>query len=645
VAISDTFRLILDVASDKAESALEHLSAKAETAGKSVKDKFAGAVTSGIETVTAKVPGAGKVLDGLGLSAEGAGSAIAGALGPAALAGAGVAVGKFALDAATQFSDTARQAALMATNTGLSVDAASRFVAVGDDAGVSAETMAGAFGRMVKNADAGKLDAFGVAVARTKDGAVDTAATYENVARAFASTDDAGRRAALGTAAFGKQWQELGRLLDQGDVTDQLAAVADVQVFNQDDVDKANQFHDAMDNLGDAVQGLERIFGELAAGPLASLASDLGDLASDADKVALPLERLVDAAGKVPGGSGLSEWIGRQINPLHQLAQDLNIAGAAIDQFSGKHGGTLSVEGLADLSPAMADAAQKAKDAADAQKALEDRINDEARAAADAAAQQRDLASAIGEATDKALAQFNSALALQDAQDRVTDAIDKQTKAWDEQQVSGGHSADANKAVQQTTNDAAQAVLAYAANQAKAAEDAATAAGKTLDASDKNVILRRTLEEVAGSLAPGNPLRSQLQGYANQLGEIPGDKYTRMHLDTAAAEAALSTFLGHLNTALAAFGVAIGANGRITRPDHAMAGGWAQGPTVVGEAGIELVDLPAGSYVHPHGETTRMLAGAGPATTVHVHLPATLDPASVVAALRRYERRNGDWRA
>ena len=56
-----------------------------------------------------------------------------------------------------------------------------------DDLGVSTESAQGAFLRLSKSIDAGKLEEYGIAVVRAKDGSVNMAATLGNVADAIAS--------------------------------------------------------------------------------------------------------------------------------------------------------------------------------------------------------------------------------------------------------------------------------------------------------------------------------------------------------------------------------------------------------------------------------------------------------------------------
>lgn len=76
-------------------------------------------------------------------------------------------------------------------------------------------------------------------------------------------------------------------------------------------------------------------------------------------------------------------------------------------------------------------------------------------------------------------------------------------------------------------------------DQAKALADAEIAQreanGQTVDAATKNQLLRDELGRVAATLAPGSALRSQLERYAAELGEIPPDRETIIRADTAQA--------------------------------------------------------------------------------------------------------------
>lgn len=70
--------------------------------------------------------------------------------------------------------------------------------------------------------------------------------------------------------------------------------------------------------------------------------------------------------------------------------------------------------------------------------------------------------------------------------------------------------------------------------------------------------------------------------------------------------------------------------------------------TMVGEAGRELVKLPAGSQVIPHGGTEAMMNSGGSSGGNHYSVTVNaLDPGSaanaVVAAIKEYERDNGTW--
>lgn len=73
-----------------------------------------------------------------------------------------------------------------------------------------------------------------------------------------------------------------------------------------------------------------------------------------------------------------------------------------------------------------------------------------------------------------------------------------------------------------------------------------------------------------------------------------------------------------------------------SQPPGSQHGGPASGWRLVGEAGRELVHLPAGSHVVPHGQTERMLGGAGATFNVNILAPARgATPGDTVRALRR----------
>ena len=98
-------------------------------------------------------------------------------------AAGGVALAAFASKGISAFMDLALASGKFADSTGLSVQAASRFIEVGDDIGIEAATIEAALGKMNKTLGA-TPEAFAdarVEIARTSLGAVDVENTFLNV--------------------------------------------------------------------------------------------------------------------------------------------------------------------------------------------------------------------------------------------------------------------------------------------------------------------------------------------------------------------------------------------------------------------------------------------------------------------------------
>jgi hypothetical protein len=157
------------------------------------------------------------------------------------------------------------------------------------------------------------------------------------------------------------------------------------------------------------------------------------------------------------------------------------------------------------------------------------------------------------------------------------------------------------------------------------------------------------LEAVAETLAPDDPLRTELGNYIAQLSTVPDTVNTEMAIDTEAALRKLrelQAFVDSIEGDIAGLG-----GGGL--PGF-MAGGPVRrgGAYRVGEAGPETVVLPGGSQLLTAGRT--MMAGSSAGPTIHYHItvnaPALSNPAeiggTVVNAIKAYERRSGkSWRA
>ncbi|MDQ3756502.1 MAG: hypothetical protein M3394_01470, partial [Actinomycetota bacterium] len=197
-----------------------------------------------------------------------AGGAVAGAAGLAALAVKGV----------SSFVSLASEVRNFARASGASAEEASRWVAVADDMGIESEKLSSSLFKLGKTvgADEEALRKHGIELARNEDGTVNLTETMLNVADAFAGTTDPAKRAEIATAAFGKSGKDLIPILEQGREGLKAffeGAEGDRQILSQEDLDSAREYELALDNLGDAIGGLERGLGKTLVPLLADAAN------------------------------------------------------------------------------------------------------------------------------------------------------------------------------------------------------------------------------------------------------------------------------------------------------------------------------------------------------------------------------------
>jgi hypothetical protein len=195
-------------------------------------DKTGGALKnfkSSVSDLTKAVPGLGSAMSLLGNPITLAAAGITGIA-----AEMGKAIGK-AEDYALSIGDLAKV-------WGTSVEEASKLVQVADDVRVSQEQLANSMKIAMKQG-----------VEPTIAGLQEAAKTYQS----FTNTQD---RATWAAKTFGKNWTAVARLLEL--TPEQFnASVKSAEKFGlvigQDDVEAAKRYHDALDNMTDAGEGLE----------------------------------------------------------------------------------------------------------------------------------------------------------------------------------------------------------------------------------------------------------------------------------------------------------------------------------------------------------------------------------------------------
>lgn len=202
-------------------------------------------------------------------------------VGSGMVVGAGL-IGVGLLELSKKWEETALSAGKLATQTGLTVEQASRWSVVAKGADVDTSVLASSLGKMDKAIEATpeKFDELGASIVRTKDGQIDASATFLSTVDALNAHGGAANNAATATALLGKGWQGMAEILKQssGDLKASLAAVSDQQVFNEDDVSQAEQFRDTMKELGNNAQGLALTLGKSAAPVVADVTSALSGM-------------------------------------------------------------------------------------------------------------------------------------------------------------------------------------------------------------------------------------------------------------------------------------------------------------------------------------------------------------------------------
>lgn len=196
-------------------------------------------------------------------------------------AGAGAAIGAFALASINKFSDLGVAIGKFSDATGMATEDASRWVEVAGDIGIEMGTVEKALGRLNRTIDEQKFAELGIEIARTKDGATDVSETFLNVIDRLNGMKDPAERARVAQQLLGKGWQEMAELISQGSGTlrTSLAGVSDAKVFDPGEVERARRVRDSMQKLQDVVDDLAITVGEELAPAFADFVNTVSDLA------------------------------------------------------------------------------------------------------------------------------------------------------------------------------------------------------------------------------------------------------------------------------------------------------------------------------------------------------------------------------
>ncbi len=526
---------------DKADTSVK-ITADTKSAEASI-GRLNNVTTKGLDDITSRLtsglgPASGEAkaaLDGLTKSGSLIGPAIAGGV-----AVAGVALAAFAVDGAQKFVALASEIRGFQRVSGASAEESSRFVAVLDDLGVSAQTGGNAVFLLSKKVAAGGEDIkkLGIDIATTKDGTADLTETLLNVADAYVAQNDPAKRAEIAFAAFGRQGKELIPVLEQGRAGLQKffeSAEGGRQIFSQADLDKARKFELAMDELSDTFRGIQMEAGE-------ALLPFLTSLATAGAKVLELGNTIKDKLGDNAFNSLTQGVAGALGGPLAQL-------GGIIGNIGGKSDGAKkSQKELAEQVKLTAAAQHEEAEASKEQAAALDKVT---LATLSAVSSQLSYESSLNSLKDN----------INDIDDRTTDyteAVDKAAEANREaekavrQYGAGSDEAkeatikakdaakdaeQANRALRDAHLGVEQSALQTAGAAVKLAEDTAAAAGATLSAQEKASIFRESLVSLANQAS--GPTRDAILALSDQVLGLPKETTVTVYADTSQALAAI----------------------------------------------------------------------------------------------------------
>ena len=224
--------------------------------------------------------------------------------GNLAMAG-GAALLTFAGEGIKAFQELALGAEKFATSTGLSIQDASRYIEAAGDIGVPIDAVEGAIGRLNKTigADPDKVRKLGIDLVYLKDGSLDVNKTFLNTIDRLKKIKDPAEKAKVAAQLLGKGWQSMSTLIEMGadDLSTALGEVSDAKVISPDELKKAKEFRDVMDDLKGKIEDLSLSIGT-------SLVPALGRL-GDVLKVGLEVR---DVFKKIPGAT----WMSENLSPL-----------------------------------------------------------------------------------------------------------------------------------------------------------------------------------------------------------------------------------------------------------------------------------------------------------------------------------------
>ena len=184
-------------------------------------------------------------------------------------AGAGAAIGGFAVKSVMQFKNLALEAGNFADATGIAVEEASRWVDLAGDMGISATSIETAIMRMNKTLGTSEkaFEDLGIEVVRTSNGVIDSNATFQRAVTAVGAIVDPTERARAAQELFGKSYADIARIMEMsaGELVDRLGEVPKANLVDQRKLDQARRLNQSLEDLKGVAEELTLTLGSALA--------------------------------------------------------------------------------------------------------------------------------------------------------------------------------------------------------------------------------------------------------------------------------------------------------------------------------------------------------------------------------------------
>lgn len=468
--------------------------------------------------------------------------------------------------------------------------------------------------------------------------------------------------AGLAMGAVALVFHQIGKAKEQA---------AKVEAFN---TEAAEAYTEALGEANTALEAVTNTLREAGKVEL-NLFGNTHDVTAELARFGLTVEQFSELV--VGGRPKIQEWS----TALEEAGFSAEDAGAVIAAASQQHEALIKAQEAAAATSAVFATVQD-----DLAANLEATARGAATAAGEALAMAAATAAAESAAEDLTAALEDEAAQLEENVERLNEQVEarraavdatyalrEEQRQWNETLVEAGEQLDDLKEgtdeYQAVLDGTALAAADLADASVRVADEQATAAGRTLSATERIDAFNRSMLTSAASAS--GPLRQAILGYIGAMNEIPASKMTEIHAaidrgDLAEAERLLNgtsrsrqaSVEADADTREAERKLDLAARDRTARINVRTVGGGgglptfryargtkgaARGLAVVGEEGPELVDFGGGEKVRSAPATAATMRSEPPrggGTTI-INMPSGVRPESVTRAARKYERVQG----